>query len=268
VQGQLSIQTLVIASLSSAAAALLTSLFWESGTVFSAAFTPVIVSIVSEALKKPAHRVSQVRAARRERTGPAASSTAPAPGTPHPADGPAPTRVVMSSDPPGPQARDAPSTSGRGGRLLGFARRRINLRLALVTGALAFVIAAVVLTLPELVTGQSIAGQPGRTTLGGGSSVDRSGEQTEPGQGEEAADPNETDPDASDAPADPRSGEDSKQEDPEAKQGPDATQDPDAKARQLSPSTRPPGAQGEQPQPPGQPPQQRSPSGSGQTPAR
>ena len=191
--GHLSFQTLVIASLSSAAAALLTSLFWESGTVFSAAFTPVIVSIVGEALKRPAKGISKVRTARRDQ---GASVPSPAAGEPV-AAGPAPSPVRGEGR---PQAR--PGYARFGGR-------RVNMRVALATGALAFVIAAAVLTLPELLTGESIAGQPGRTTLGGGSSVDRSEDGGSPVDESEAAGESEAGAEGADGdapPDDPASG--------------------------------------------------------------
>lgn len=145
---RLSVQTLVIASLASATAALLTSLFWESGTVFSAALMPVMVTLISEALKKPAATISEVRVRRQQtmaagvgggRGAPAAESLA------------------------GSSTADRPSYRR-------FAGRRINLKVVLVTGGLAFLIGAVLITVPELVTGHSVAGESGRTTLGGGSS--------------------------------------------------------------------------------------------------
>src|SRR3954449_7822689 len=49
----LSLQTLVVAAAASGVAAVLTSHFWKDGTVFAAAMTPVVVSIVKEALQKP-----------------------------------------------------------------------------------------------------------------------------------------------------------------------------------------------------------------------
>lgn len=51
--GGLSVTTLAIASLSSLAAALVVHKFWRGGAIVGAAVTPVIVAIVSEALRKP-----------------------------------------------------------------------------------------------------------------------------------------------------------------------------------------------------------------------
>src|SRR3954447_7722233 len=49
----LSLQTWVVAAAASAVAALVVSHFWKNGTVLAAAMTPVIVSIVKEALQRP-----------------------------------------------------------------------------------------------------------------------------------------------------------------------------------------------------------------------
>src|SRR3954464_14943164 len=49
----LSLQTLVIAAAASAAAAVIVSHLWKDGTVIAAAMTPVIVTLVKEALARP-----------------------------------------------------------------------------------------------------------------------------------------------------------------------------------------------------------------------
>ena len=54
---RLSLQTLVISSLSAGAAAIVVPLFWERGTLLATAITPVIVALVSEALRRPAERI-------------------------------------------------------------------------------------------------------------------------------------------------------------------------------------------------------------------
>src|SRR3954454_1063489 len=61
----LSVRTLAIASVASAAAAVVTSRLWGPGTALAAAVTPVIVAIVSELLDRPAEHVSRIRASRR-----------------------------------------------------------------------------------------------------------------------------------------------------------------------------------------------------------
>jgi hypothetical protein len=46
--------TLVITAVASAVAAFITSKVWAAGTLASAAFTPVVIAVVKEALRKPA----------------------------------------------------------------------------------------------------------------------------------------------------------------------------------------------------------------------
>lgn len=131
----ISLQTLAFASVGSATAALITSQFWSDGTVLSAAFTPVIVSLVSEGLKRPAKRISEVRTARRSS----------APGSPRPAPSGgrtgAPANVRIAEPPPYRRI---------------YRRVRPRLKPALITGAAAFLIAAVILTVPQLVGGQPL----------------------------------------------------------------------------------------------------------------
>jgi hypothetical protein len=74
----LSPQALLIAALASGGAAVIVSYFWESGTVMAAAITPVIVSLLREALlpkaiDRPARALAEVRTARRTTDFPAAA---------------------------------------------------------------------------------------------------------------------------------------------------------------------------------------------------
>ena len=55
---RLSLRTLGIASVASATAAVVTSLFWKGGTPIAAAVTPVIVAVVSEMLHRPAEKIA------------------------------------------------------------------------------------------------------------------------------------------------------------------------------------------------------------------
>jgi hypothetical protein len=54
----LSVTGLIIASVSSAAAAVVVHALWEPGTVIGAAATPVLMSLFAEALRRPAERVT------------------------------------------------------------------------------------------------------------------------------------------------------------------------------------------------------------------
>ena len=153
--GGLSVQTLVIASLSSLAAAVVIHEFWQGGAILGAALTPVIVGIVSELLRRPADRVTAVVAQRRVapaaargvRAGaPTARTHAPA-GEPSPAGGE--DRFGLYGD--------------RDRRL-----RRRRLQLGILTGLAAFAIAAFVLTSAELVIGNPLGGGNGGSSSGGG----------------------------------------------------------------------------------------------------
>src|SRR3954463_1746664 len=52
--------TLFISAVASAVAAYVVSKIWAPGTLFSAAFTPVIVALVKEGLRKPTQVVANV----------------------------------------------------------------------------------------------------------------------------------------------------------------------------------------------------------------
>src|SRR3954470_10515663 len=136
--GGLSMQTLVIASSASLAAALVTSRLFPAGTVFTAALTPVIVAMVSEVLHRPVNRVTELREARR-------------------------TAVRE----PGPLEPAEPEVRIHGHRPWG----RIHPRFVIATGLAAFLIAAAALTLPELLFGGAVANSHRTTIFGGGSST-------------------------------------------------------------------------------------------------
>jgi hypothetical protein len=154
----LSITTLVIASCSSLVAAAVVSRVWGGGTLVGAAVTPVIVALVSEGLKKPATVISTVRETR--------TST----GRYDPvAEGRRGLRegdlAMASRTRPAPERERSVHRAGR------RAPRR-PLILAIVTGLVAFAIAAVVLTSSDLVLGRSVTGTGNRTTLWSGPSRD------------------------------------------------------------------------------------------------
>jgi hypothetical protein len=141
--------TLLITAVASAAAAYTCSKIWAPGTLASAAFTPVLVAIIKEALARPTQAVTRavpVRGVVRSSPPPAEHGDAPAPPEPPPLD-----RV--------PQAGEVSYHSTRSS-----ARRW---RMAIITGLLGFVIAVLVLTVPELVAGRSASGGGGTTLFGG-----------------------------------------------------------------------------------------------------
>jgi hypothetical protein len=156
--GGLSVSTLLIASGSAATAAMVVPLFWERGGVVAAAITPIIVSLVSETLRRPVERVSTVGVWRKTPEGTAIRDPAGRDFDPlDPHDQRIEVDPAQPDDPFGLREPERP-------RVL----RRRNIVLALVTGALAFGIAAVVVTASELaIFGDSVS-RPSRTTLFGG----------------------------------------------------------------------------------------------------
>jgi hypothetical protein len=147
----LSIQTLAISALASVAAAVITATFWEKGTLVATAMTPVIVAVVSEALRRPAE-VIKVRTTTTRRGGTVRFEPLP-PGERQAAP------AMRSDDPFGLRA---PARSR--------VRMRHHWKLAVATGLAAFVVAAVALTGSELVFGGPATRDDGRTTLFGGRS--------------------------------------------------------------------------------------------------
>jgi hypothetical protein len=158
---RLNTRTLTIASVASASAAAVTSQLWIAGTWVAAAITPVLVTLVSEALHRPTERIAR-----------AWTSDQPALGkrTPRPGAAVAPPH----GDPLQPRdAGSAPPDTGGPIRIYrqpaaAAPRRRFALRAVAATAALAFVIGVVVVTAADLVSGGSIGKGGSRTTLLGG----------------------------------------------------------------------------------------------------
>ena len=116
----------------------------------------------SEVVRRSASRVSEVATARRSPAGSRATDTL----APPPSNGngsghyePGSGEVLLA----GPRR----TYSAGGGERAGGRFRRVHLRLAVVTGLLAFLIAAVALTVPELLFGRAV-GSEERTTFFGG----------------------------------------------------------------------------------------------------
>jgi len=192
---RLSVRTLAIASIASATAAIVTSLFWRGGTPVAAAITPVIVALVSEMLHRPttviAERLTVERAAlpQRDRRGLGRSE----PARPQPER----ERAAKDLDAVRTLRRDLPGThppSERPGRVAGPGdigdvsvyrrsparkRRLLPVKPIAIMAALAFVIGTAIVTVPELVAGRSIgSGDRQFSVLGGSRSAD-SDRQTE-----------------------------------------------------------------------------------------
>jgi hypothetical protein len=171
--GGLSITTLLISAVGAVAAATIVPLFWQRGTLIATAMTPVIVALVSEALRKPAEKITAAAplVARRSATGAAVRRFDPAAArTRHPESVGARGRGPERYDPEVPQGGVSPDDPF--GLRKAAAPRRPWWKIGLVTGLLAFVIGAGVVTASELtVFGNSVSGAGhGKTSLFGGSS--------------------------------------------------------------------------------------------------
>ncbi|MDQ4130656.1 MAG: hypothetical protein M3133_06680, partial [Actinomycetota bacterium] len=104
---------------------------------------------------------------------------------PEPAAGPAPDSRMQRPTPPdepGPGAPSAPPPLGPR-RTYGRPPRRLRVGVALVTAALAFVVAMFAITVPEVIGGKSLTGDHATTFFGGKTS--KSASQEESGQAEE-----------------------------------------------------------------------------------
>jgi hypothetical protein len=145
--------TLIAAAIASVVAAMVVSRVWHQGTIMATAMTPVIVALVKEAVERPARRVSTL----------ATRATGPGVG-----------RAVRTVLPPPPEAEAPPPPMVLDPELSEmrvYRRERAagrHWKLALVTGLLAFVVAAAVLTVPELVSGRSVVSGKRDTTVFGG----------------------------------------------------------------------------------------------------
>ena len=156
-RGGLELSTLVVAGVAAVVAAVVVSKIWAPGTMWATAFTPVIVSLVKEALERPAQRVSAV----------ATRAAVP----PKPLARAARTVVQPPPEaaaPPPPMSLDPALTERRvyGSRVGGIQRRW---KLAVATGLIAFVGVVALFTLPELVAGRSVTSGGSHTTFFGGS---------------------------------------------------------------------------------------------------
>ena len=164
---RLSPQTLIVASLASLTAAIVTSHFWRGGTPITAALTPVLVALASEIYRRPAERITRLSSR-------AASSVA---ARDRVTAGPPAARLddwAPDERPPDEPRLDVPDFG------LGPVRvyrqqpdRRLHIKIVLATALVAFAIAIAALTLPELIFGGSLASHA-RTTFFGGPTHHRS----------------------------------------------------------------------------------------------
>lgn len=144
----LDVKTLVITAVASATAAYITSELWAPGTLASAAITPVIVALVKEALFKPAEVVTRAVPVR----GVVRSARVDEPYDPVAPFEPEEERVAQYGEIPG-SSRPYPRRAWKA---------------AVATGLLGFLVAAVIITVPEFVAGSSATGGDRQTTFFGG----------------------------------------------------------------------------------------------------
>jgi hypothetical protein len=148
----LSLQTLLISSLAAVAAAIVVPMFWVRGSIIATAITPIIVAVVSEALNRPAAviKTAAPRVTRRTATGAAVRTRTP---TGVGARGEGPEQLPpRGRDPFGLYEEERPRANRR------------PLKLALITGLLAFIIGAGVVTASELTLFGHSVGQSKRST--------------------------------------------------------------------------------------------------------
>jgi hypothetical protein len=147
----LSLQTLLISSLAAVAAAIVVPMFWEKGSIVATAITPIIVAVVSEALNRPAAAIKTAapRVTRRTATGAAVRTRTP---TGVGARGEGPEQLPPRRHDPFGLYEEEP------------AKNRRPLKIALITGLLAFIIGAGVVTASELAVFGHSVGQSHRST--------------------------------------------------------------------------------------------------------
>jgi hypothetical protein len=178
----ISVETLIIASLASAVASFAASRIWGSGTLVSAAATPVVVALISEFLRRPVQTVAaSAKQVPKVRSVPAVRKrTIAAPGDPMrvDADPAIPAEQRSPSGRAAPRRRVEPPAAITPnldpGTITYYGRAdtwRPRWRPAVVTGLVAFAIVVALYTVPDLLAGRSITGNGQPTTFFGGSAT-------------------------------------------------------------------------------------------------
>lgn len=148
-KGGLQLSTLLISSLSAVAAAIIVPYFWERGSLIATAVTPIIVALVTEGLNRPTKVITKAapRVTRRQGTVPRAER---------------PERVGRWGDEDDPFGLRTPERTRK--------RRRFPWKLSIITGLVAAVIGASVVTASELaIFGRSVGHSDRSTSVFGGS---------------------------------------------------------------------------------------------------
>ena len=170
-KGGLQLSTLLISSLSAVAAAVIVPYFWERGSLLAVAVTPIVVALVTEALNRPTKVITQVAPRVTRRTGTGAAVRAEQP-TGVGARGEGPERVARWGDEDDPFGLRTPERKPR---------RGFPWKLGIVTGLVAAVIGAAVVTASELaIFGHSVSGKGRSTSVFGGSNSNSTDEDQTP----------------------------------------------------------------------------------------
>jgi hypothetical protein len=173
---RLEIRRLVIASISSASAAVIVSQFWLKGTWLAAALTPVFVILIQEALHKPTDVIADRFTADRSAVLPEGTGAGAPPlvreheraTVPHTPPTSAPAEPGSGRDGAEPPVHVYRTGAGGGPGRPRSAKRKLAIGTVAVTAVLAFAISAFAITGTELITGGSIGKGDRHTTLFGG----------------------------------------------------------------------------------------------------
>ncbi len=164
-KGGLQLSTLLISSLSAVAAAVIVPYFWERGSLLAVAVTPIIVALVTEALNRPTKVITKAAPRVTRRT--AALDPQQVTGVAEP------ERVGRWGNEDDPFGLRTPQRSKQ--------RRGFPWKLGIVTGLVAAVIGAAVVTASELaIFGHAVGGKERSTSVFGGSSSNSSDEEETP----------------------------------------------------------------------------------------
>ena len=170
-KGGLQLSTLIISSLSAVAAAIVVPMFWERGSLLATAITPIIVALVTEGLNRPTKAITKAAprvVTRRTANGTVVRTEQPA-GVG--ARGAKQERVGRWGDEDDPFGLRAPERTRK--------RRGFPWKLGIITGLVAAVIGAAVVTASELaIFGRSVGHSDRSTSVFGGSSSKQDEKET------------------------------------------------------------------------------------------
>jgi hypothetical protein len=171
----LDLKTLIITAVASALAAYICSKVWAPGTLASAAFTPVAVAVFREALRKPTEVVTTALPAALPITRRGVATGNPYEATRAPLSDTDPTQVhrgVPGEEPTRVSPGIGPQEPGPVGaepvtvHAVRDVDKRRRWQIAIGTGLLGFILAAALITVPEVIAGKENTTffQPGKSS--------------------------------------------------------------------------------------------------------